>query len=316
MFVWREDLYVPGADLWLDPHRHKPRAFVSHAHGDHIGRHKISWATRETAALMRARLGDVTVQETRFGDWVDLGREFRMRMHPAGHVIGAAQVEIERHGERMVYTGDFRLERSETAEQCAIVPCEILVMECTFGRPHYRFPPRATVVAELVLDLRKVLAGGGTPVLLAYSVGRAQELLKLLEPHGFSYALAPPIYAMVKVYESLGVVFPPHAPAHAGATDGQVVLVPPHLANGKIVKEARGAVRIAATGWARDGKPSYPCDRSYPLSDHADFDELLRYVELARPREVYTMHGFDDFREHLRARGFPAHPVQARVPTS
>ena len=61
MFVWREDLYVPGADLWLDPHRHKPRAFVSHAHGDHIGRHKISWATRETAALMRARLGDVTV---------------------------------------------------------------------------------------------------------------------------------------------------------------------------------------------------------------------------------------------------------------
>jgi Cft2 family RNA processing exonuclease len=316
VFVWRDDLYVPGADVWLDPHRHKQRAIVSHAHGDHIGRHKRTWTSRETAALMRARLGELAVEEVPFGQWVDLGREFRMRLHPAGHILGAAQVEIERHGERLVYTGDFRLAKSETAAECAIVPCEILVMECTFGRPHYRFPPRSEVVPKLAADLKQILADEGTPVLLAYSVGRSQELLKLLEPYGFPFALAPPIYAMVKVYEALGVSFPPYVPARPGETAGRVVLVPPHLANGKIVTQARRPVRIAATGWACDERTPYPSDRSYPLSDHADFDELLRYVELARPREVYTMHGFDEFRDHLRQRGIHAHPVEVRVPTS
>src|SRR5687767_11701546 len=114
MFEWQNDLFVQGADLWLDPGRRKRRAFVSHAHGDHIGRHQEIYATHATAALMRARLGPLTVHELEFGEWRDLGDGFRLRLHPAGHVIGAAQAEVERDGERLVYTGDFRLEPSET----------------------------------------------------------------------------------------------------------------------------------------------------------------------------------------------------------
>ena len=315
MFVWRNDLYVPKADLWLDPRKRKRRAFVSHAHGDHIGRHEQTFATRATAALMRARLGPLAIVELEFGEWRDLGNGSRLRLHPAGHVIGAAQVEIEQDGERLVYTGDFRLESSETCAPAAIVPCDVLVMECTFGRPHYRFPPRSEVVPELVAELRRVLAAGGTPILLAYAVGRAQELMKLLEPFSFRLALAPVVHAMVKVYEDLGIQFAPYEIARAGGTDGCVLLVPPHLSNSKYVSMATSPVLIAATGWARDGAPPYRADKSYALSDHADFDELVRYVENARPREVYTMHGFDEFREHLRERGFSAHAVTARAAT-
>ncbi len=313
MFVWREDLYVPGADLWLDPGKRRRRAFVSHAHGDHIGRHAQIFATRETAAFMRARLGPLQITELPFGEWHDLGRGYRLRLHPAGHVLGAAQAEIEHESERFVYTGDFRLERSETCEPGVIVPCDVLVMECTFGRPHYRFPPRKEVVPELAADLARVLAAGGTPVLLAYSLGRAQELMKLLEPYALPLALAPPVVAMVKVYESLGVRFAPYAIARPGQTHGKVVVLPPHLASSKLVLQSPAPVLIAATGWSLDGAPPYRCDRSYTLSDHADFDELVRYVETVRPREVYTMHGFDEFRDHLRQRGVFAHPVTARV---
>jgi Cft2 family RNA processing exonuclease len=316
MFVWKDDLYVPGADLWLDPRRRRARAFISHAHGDHIGRHQRIWATRATAALTRARLGPLEIVELEYGEWHELGGGWRLRLHPAGHVLGAAQAELERGGERLVYTGDFRLEPSETCVPATVVPCECLVMECTFGRPHYRFPPRSEVVPEIAAEIRRLLDDGATPVLLAYALGRAQELMKLLEPFDFPLALAPPIHAMVKVYEELGVRFARYEIARAGETGGRVVLVPPHLASSKLVTSAKRPVRIAATGWARDGAPPYPADKSYALSDHADFDELVRYVERARPREVYTMHGFDEFRDHLRERGFSAHAVTTRVATS
>lgn len=313
MFVWRDDLFVPAADLWLDPGRRRARAFVSHAHGDHIGRHRAIFATRATAALMRARLGPLDVEELAWGEWRELGGDCRLRLHPAGHILGAAQVEIERRGERLVYTGDFRLERSETCEPATIVPCDVLVMECTFGRPHYRFPPRAEVVPRLVEGLREALAEGRTPILLAYAVGRGQELMKLLEPHGFELALAPALHAMVAIYESQGIRFGPYELARPGQTHGKVVLVPPHASSSRLVREAHRPLLIAATGWAQDGAPPYRADRSYPLSDHADFDELLRYATECGAREVYTMHGFDEFRDHLRARGIHAHPASART---
>jgi Cft2 family RNA processing exonuclease len=315
MFEWQNDLHVHGASLWLDPGRRRRRAFVSHAHGDHIGRHEEIFATRATAALMRARLGPLHVTELEFGEWHELGNGFRLRLHPAGHVLGAAQAEIERDGERLVYTGDFRLEASETCEPAAVVPCDVLVMECTFGRPHYRFPSRREVVPQLAAEIARLLEEGATPILLANALGRAQELMKLLEPYGLPLALAPPVHAMVKVYEELGVRFGPYELARPGCTDGKVVLVPPHAQRSRLVLAARRPVRIAATGWARDGAPPYPADQSFTLSDHADFDELVRYVDGARPREVYTMHGFDEFREHLRGLGFAAHAVTARVAT-
>lgn len=316
MFVWRDAVHVPACDLWIDPPTSRTRAVVTHAHGDHIGRHHVIFATKATAALMRARLGPLCVTELEFGEWRDIGGGCRLRLHPAGHILGAAQAEIVRGSERLVCTGDFRLEKSETCVPATIVPCDVLVMECTFGRPHYRFPPRSEVVPQLAADLQRVLADGGTPILLAYAVGRGQELMKLLEPYGLPLALAPHLHAMVKIYEEQGIRFGPYELARPGQTGGKVVLVPPHASTSALVRQARGPVLIAATGWARDGAPPYRADRCYPLSDHADFDELMRYVETARPREVFTMHGFDEFREHLRARGVHAHPVTAKVVAS
>jgi Cft2 family RNA processing exonuclease len=313
MFVWRDDLFVPHADLWLDPGKRRARAVVSHAHGDHIGRHQNTFATKATAALMRARLGPLQIEELAFGEWRDVGGGCRLRLHPAGHILGAAQVEIERNGERLVYTGDFRLERSETCEPAVIVPCDVLVMECTFGKPHYRFPPRAEVVPKLAADLKALLDDGATPILLAYALGRGQEMMKLLEPYGLPLAIAPQLHAMVKIYEEQGIRFGPYELARPGATRGKVVLLPPHASTSKLVLQAQRPVLIAATGWACDGAPPYRADRCYALSDHADFDELMRYVEVARPREVYTVHGFDEFRDHLRERGVFAHPVTAKV---
>lgn len=316
MFVYRKkSLYLPDCDLWIDPPKPRQRAFVSHGHGDHIGRHEHIITTRETARIIEHRLGPREFTVLDWGEPLTLGKT-TLRLHPAGHILGAAQLEVQYRGETMVYSGDFRLKKSETAEQCRVVPCDMLVMECTYGRPHYRFPPRDEVIPALVADLKALLEEQRTPVVLAYSLGRGQELLKLLEPYQLDIHLAPPIYQMARVYEELGVRFGPYQMARPGRTDGVIVFVPPHAQTSRIVRRAKNPVTIAATGWALDGKPPYPADRCFPLSDHADFDELKQYVREAKPREVYTMHGFDEFQQHLRDEGTSAFPVETRVPLS
>ena len=315
MFTFQKDLYLPAVDVWIDPHRPRARAFVSHGHGDHIARHDHIITTPATARIIEHRLGKREFTLLDYGEWHDLGAGVEICLHPAGHILGSAQLEVRSAGSNMVYSGDFRLKPSETAEACTVVPCETLVMECTYGRPHYVFPPREEVLPVLVQALRDSLTAGETPVVLAYTLGRSQELLKLLEPYELDIVLAPPIYAMVRVYESLGIKFGKYDLARPERTDGKVLFVPPHGQKSRIVKRATNPVRYAVTGWALDGQkgPPYPTDKSFAISDHADFDELKQYVREAKPRQVYTMHGFDDFRGFLKEQGVHAHPVEARV---
>ena len=313
MFVYRHDLFVPSAKLWLDPRRRRDFAFISHAHGDHIGRHQRILATPATARLTEHRLGSLNIETMELGEERTVGEDTTVKLHPAGHVLGAAQIELVHRGEKLVYTGDFRLKPSATTPAGQVVPCDVLVMECTFGRPHYLFPPREEVLPQLVAGIREILDAGRTPVLLAYAMGRSQELLKLLEPYDLALHLAPPIHATVRVYEELGIKFGPYQLARPGGSGGAVLMVPPHASTSRLVRQAHKPVLVAATGWAMDGKPPYRADRCYPFSDHADYGELLQYVREAAPREVYVINGFEDLCEHLRKEGVRAYPASTRV---
>ncbi len=315
VFVYRNDLYVPALDLWLDPQQPRRLAFVSHAHGDHIARHDRILATKETARFIRHRLGDLSIRTLEFGETFQPESGFEIRLHPAGHILGAAQIEILGQGRRLVYTGDFRLSPSETTAPCAIVPCDTLIMECTFGKPNFVFPPRRQVVPELAAEIRRVLEERGTPVILAYALGRSQELLKLLEPYEFDIVLTPTIYRMTQVYEELGVRFGRYRMATPQDSGTFVLFVPPHGSRSRWVRRAPAPVLIAATGWTMNQGhgPPYPADRCFPISDHADFVELNRYVEVAAPSEVYTLRGHAEFLSHLRARGVAAYEAESKV---
>jgi DNA ligase-1 len=306
----RGAVHLPGPDLWLDPHYSKPLAFVSHAHSDHTGRHERTIATRATLRLMEARMGPLHGETIPlpFGE-VRGFEKFRMRLLPAGHVLGSAQCFVETDQGSLLYTGDFKLRQGASAETTAHTRAETLIMETTYGLPRYVFPPFHEVMAQILKFCIEALEEGATPILLGYSLGKSQEILANLRGAGLRVMLHSTIAKLVPVYESEGIVFPEYDSWDVKTAAGHVLICPPTSAGSKsmaLVKKRRVA---AITGWAMDPGAIHRmrCDAAFPLSDHAGYDDLLRHVENVAPKRVLTLHGFaSEFAADLRARGIEA----------
>jgi len=309
------DLYIPPLSLWLDPGRKKSLAFVSHAHADHTGRHDSIIASAATAGIMEHRINVKADRVPDYGEAVELG-EGSITLHPAGHILGSSQALIELNGERIVYTGDFKLIPSRTAEPCTILPCDRLIMECTYGLPQYRFPDRAGVETNLLNFIGELQDKKMVPVVLAYALGRAQEIIKLLTGNDLVPALENRIFEMAEVYERLGVSLGRFEPFDPEDHEGRVLVFPPHLSNSPVLKNMPDSHLIAVTGWAIDGRQRgwYRSDSAFPISDHADFDDLIRYVEEAGPKKVYLIHGFDDFASHIKRMGIETEILSGMKP--
>jgi len=206
----------------------------------------------------------------------------------------------------LLYTGDFKLRPSPAAEPCATPRADVLIMETTFGLPKYVMPPTDAVVADLLAFCRTTLAEGATPVLYAYALGKTQELVMLLGRAGLPVMIGPQAWRITRVYEQLGHPLPPYAEFHPTRHRGHVVITPPQAPLLDLINPKRTA---AVTGWALDSRTRYQygCDAVFPLSDHADFNDLLAFVARVGPRRVLTVHGFArEFAQTLRRRGIDA----------
>ena len=306
-----DGVHFPAAGLWLDPHEPRPLAVVSHAHSDHVRRHRRTICTPATADLIRQRYGTVAVQPLEFGAPLRLG-SLRLTLHPAGHVLGSAQALVESGGVRLLYSGDLRLRPSAAAEAAQIPEADVLVMETTFGRPRYVFPPEAQVVEQILQFCAQGFAMGQRPVLFAYSLGKAQEAIALLHRHGLSAATHPTVLAINAIYRRHGADLPDCAAWDEPLPERTVIVCPPQSRRNRLFVEERRFRFAVLTGWAMDSgaRFRYRCDEAFPLSDHCGFDDLLRYVELTRARTVHTLHGFaGEFATELRRRGVEAFPV-------
>jgi len=315
----RGAIHLPEIALWLDAHEPRgagERVFVSHAHSDHTAAHRETILTDGTARLMRARVGGERVEhvltfgETRRFDGPDA--PFQITLLPAGHILGSAMSLVEWRGRSLLYTGDFKLRHGLSAEACdpsLARGCDMLVMETTFGRPRYQFPPATEVMRDIVSFCRQALDEGATPVLLGYSLGRSQELLRGLMGTGLPVVLHDAAHKLTDIYARMGWEFPPYEPMRNAVIAGKVILCPPN-ATKSVFGTIMGSVRVAAvTGWAMDSgcRFRYRADAAFPLSDHADFPELIEFVRQVRPGKVYTVHGFAaDFAQTLRELGHDA----------
>ena len=307
--VERGGLYLPDCGLWIDARRAKPFAVVSHAHGDHVARHQSFLATAATIDCIRVRLGDAAAQRgvaLAYGEAYQHGA-LRIELFPAGHVLGSAMVRVEApSGESLLYTGDFKTRRGLAAEPIKIPQADTLIMESTFGRPEFVFPATADLQAEIRSFCADALAAGEVPILLAYSLGKAQEVLKILEPSGFELMAHKTIRALNPVYEKYGFGMPNTRPLDFLNMQGCVVVLPPSVRKQLPVGRHRLAM-ISGWGLQSSSQYRYRTDAVLPLSNHADYRELLEFVDVVSPRTVYTVHGSTtDFAADLRRRGVDA----------
>ena len=303
-------VFLPEADLWMDPRFRKPFAFVSHAHIDHTGHHDRILATEATARLASARAGiDFSRFEVMpFGEARDFGC-FQALLIPAGHVLGSAQIHIRCDSGDLLFTGDFKLRHGLSSEAAGHCHAETLVMETTYGLPRYCFPPSEEVMAAIVKFCAEALEDGDVPVLLGYSLGKAQEILAALAGSGFPIMLHGSIAKMAEIYASLGHPLPGYRAWKTAESAGHVLLCPPSAAGSRAVTAIAGRRVAAVTGWALDPGAIHRMrvDAAFPLSDHAGYDDLLAHVEAVAPARVLTLHGFAlEFARDLRARGIEA----------
>ena len=194
LFQCDPDLRLARSEIYLDPAEPRRVGIISHGHSDHIGRHEHFIATPATASFLRARIGSsLRGTELRYGEDHQLDG-WTIRLHPAGHVLGSAMVHLTSAEGTLLYTGDFRLEPSFTAEPVgAIIPtADAVIMESTYGGgPEWSFPTREELRERLVTLVRDIVRRGRTAVLLAYSLGKAQETAAMLNGSGIPLVMHP-----------------------------------------------------------------------------------------------------------------------------
>jgi ATP-dependent DNA ligase I len=306
---YERGVYLPNENIWLDPWDAKPFAFVSHAHSDHIAPHEEIIVSERTSRLMQARLpGDRHEHVLNFSEKATI-RGLEVTLIPAGHIFGSAQFFLETGDGSLLYTGDFKLRPGRSAEPAEWRHAETLIMETTFGLPRYRFPPTEEVVGQIVAFCRDALETGATPVLLGYSLGKAQEILCALSGAGLKPMLHGSVHRMTRIYEQFGQSFCDYERYNAKDVAGKVLICPPSANRSRMLEKIRDKRVAMISGWAVD--PSavyrYQVDAAFPLSDHADYDDLVRYVDLVKPQRVLTLHGFAaEFARDLRDRGIEA----------
>jgi putative mRNA 3-end processing factor len=307
------DLRIAGTEIYLDPAEPRKIGIISHGHADHIGRHEHFIATAPTAAFLRARNGDDlkgTELAYRTPHQVD---GWTVELFPAGHVLGSAMVRVSNATHALAYTGDFRLKPSYTAEPAEIPEADIVIMESTYGgKPDWVFPSREELRERLTALVRQIIARDRTPVLLGYSLGKAQETAAMLREADVPLVMHPVVARISAIYERNGIDLGTYEVwgrqsslfGHRSTTDlrGKAILIPPHMT--RDVRRVPRGETIALTGWALHG--TRDADHGLPLSDHADFTELVSFAEQCRASTIYVTHGSRRFAEELRRRGIRA----------
>ncbi len=311
MFCYQKGIKLFGADFYLDAERVVPFSFVSHGHTDHLRNHKRVLATPPTARFHKLRHPKSEVLTVDFNHPVEV-EGYQVELLPAGHILGSAQILVQKDGTSLLYTGDFKVRHGSTCEPIEIRHADILIMESTYGHPDYQFASPQQLEEALDQFIRKCLRWGEVPIVLAYALGKAQEAVRMINGFGYRVLVHPSVAKFADVYQAFGYDIGPYELWQEGAPADGVLVVPPHATRKPIFSNIGLYRTLLLSGWANsNGRYRFGADEAIPFSDHADFRELLDFVEQVRPKRIYTTHGFEEFPAYLRAAGFDARPLRS-----
>jgi putative mRNA 3-end processing factor len=299
LVIARDDgLYCPPGDFFIDPWRGVERAVLTHAHGDHARTGSAHYlAARPAEHVLRTRLGDVALQTLDYGEAVTIDG-VRVSLHPAGHVLGSAQVRIEYAGRVCVVSGDYKVQPDPTCTPFEPVRCDTFVTESTFGLPIYRWRDPADVFADVNAWWRGNAEAGRASVLYGYAFGKAQRILASVDASIGPIVCHGAVEALNRAYRASGVALPETSlvtdvPDKA-TLKRALVIAPPSAAGTPWLKRFGDHSDAFASGWMqlRGARRRRALDRGFVLSDHADWPGLQQAIDATGAERVYVTHGY------------------------
>ncbi len=302
-----EGLYCPPGDFYIDPWRPVARAVLTHAHADHARRgHGRYLAAAPAEGVLRERLGEIDLQCLAYGEVVDhFG--VRLSLHPAGHVLGSAQVRLEHRGRVWVASGDYYVagatddprEDIATCTPFEAVRCHCFITESTFGLPIYRWPAQREVFAAIDGWWRGNAEAGRPSLLMGYSFGKAQRMLAGIDPSIGPIVVHGAVEPLNRAYRAAGVALPA-TQLVSDVTDKAslrraLVVAPPSVQNSVWARRFAGASDAFASGWMqlRGARRRRGVDRGFVLSDHADWPGLQRAIAATGAERIIVTHGYE-----------------------
>lgn len=313
-------LYCPAGDFYVDPWQDVDRAVITHAHADHArpgSRHYLT--TRGGEGVLRLRMGpEANIQAVDYGESVVMNG-VRVSLHPAGHILGSAQIRIESQGEVWVVSGDYKLEADPTCTAFEPVRCHTFVTESTFGLPIYRWPAEAAVLADIHDWWRGNRAAGRPSLLFAYALGKAQRVLTQIDTSIGPVYTHGAVERINAAYRAGGInLASTRATADMprnGPWDGALIVAPPSAKGSLWMRRFNAPSTGFVSGWMqiRGARRRRAVDRGFILSDHADWPGLLQAIEATGAEKIWITHGYSEvLARWLCARGLDARVVPTR----
>jgi putative mRNA 3-end processing factor len=293
-------LYCAAGDFFIDPWRRVDRALITHAHSDHARPgHRGYLASPTGAAVLRQRLGHgLPVQELSFGQRLNLNG-VTVSFHPAGHILGSAQIRVEHRGEVWVVSGDYKTERDAACEAFEPVRCHTFITESTFALPAFRWQPQAEVFAGINAWWRANQAAGRASVLFAYALGKSQRLLAGVDSGIGPIFIHPDARPFLEVYRAAGIRLPDPLAVNAASLHAQrgraLVIAPMSVSGTSWLRQFEPLATAFASGWMHPAAPMRRrngLDAGFALSDHADWPGIIETIRATGAERILVTHGF------------------------
>lgn len=311
-------LYCPAGGFHIDPGRPCGTAIITHAHGDHarFGSQRY-FGAGAGLPLLRERLAGAQIEGLDYGEQRRFGNAL-VSLHPAGHILGSAQVRIEVEGRVCVVSGDYKRDPDPTCAAFEVVPCDVFVTEATFALPVYRWPSMHDVTRDVIGWWDACAAEGVPAVLFCYALGKAQRLLaELALRTDRSVHLHGAMLGLVERYRELGVRMLPTVAVSDSARGrdfaGELILAPPSASGAPWMRRFANASTGFASGWMRirGNRRRRGYDRGFVVSDHADWPSLIRTIRETGAQRILPTHGNTDaLVPYLRELGLDAEPLR------
>jgi putative mRNA 3-end processing factor len=310
-------IYCRTGDFYIDPWKPVARAVITHAHSDHARPGSGSYLCHHfTKPLLNLRLGNIVVQSVEWGEPVFINN-VRVSLHPAGHIIGSSQIRVEYQGSVWVVSGDYKTENDGISGEMEIIPCDVYITESTFGLPIYEWKPQREIFYDIQNWILANREKGNNSVLIAYSLGKAQRLLKGIEEISPSIYAHGAIWNTQEVLVKSGFKLPEVKRVTADMTmdsfHSDVIIAPPSAENSPWMNRFHPYSLGVCSGWmqVRGNFRRRNVDAGFAMSDHADWKGLLSVIHSCEAKKVFVTHGFQSvFSRYLNETGIESAEVK------